>query len=143
MGDNIQIDQDSEEYSTSKDSSSDGDSEQDNEFSYIESLIRGVPMIPKGLTTSKPKKKSANVIVPGGYGNGEVEEVLRIKSHGTNGKKRNSFRVWHASEIRKSPSVEKPKYLELPSSAAANKLVDSEVNHRSIDNNQSDQESGN
>merc|ERR1711920_467863 len=112
MGDNIQIDQDSEEYSTSKDSSSDGDSEQDNEFSYIESLIRGVPMIPKGLTTNKPKKKSANVIVPGGYGNGDVEEVLRIESQGTNGKKRKSFKYWHASEVKKSPSLPTPSSME-------------------------------
>merc|ERR1712083_633301 len=93
------------EHSTQNDSSSDDDSEEDNKFSYIESLIRGVPMMPKGLTTSKPKKKSANVIIPAGYRKGDVKDVLRIGSPSTNRKKRDGSKFKRVSEVRKSPSV--------------------------------------
>merc|ERR550534_178042 len=53
--DDSQSDQGSDEESSQEESNSE---EEDNKFSYIKSLIRGVPMLPEGMTTSKPKLKS-------------------------------------------------------------------------------------
>jgi len=63
----------SSEDDSNEEDSNDNSTEENDQFGYIKSLIRGVPMMPKGLTTDKPKKKSAFILVPHEYSANRVE----------------------------------------------------------------------
>merc|ERR1719245_903124 len=123
-------DESSEEEEDDSQSDQGSSEEEDNEFSYIRSLIRGVPMLPEGMTTNKPRLKSAAVLIPTGYKDHDREEDLHIGATSFKLEDKNCSISQSALKTEKpcaGGSSEKHMYLGVPSSMATNTAVETEL----------------